>query len=126
MKLSIFAIAFLSTLSVYGDLGGQIVGVWHGTSGTGQEIKVEFSEEGNYNLTLNGQNLTADTGEFGQIKYELVADQGSMEIRLYDEKTDKEYSRLQATVTSDDKLELVLYVNEEPTDKLQLRRVTTP
>ena len=123
MKLTLISIALISTISLVNNPGGQIIGTWQGTSMSGHPITVEFSEEGNYNLVLNGQLMTNNNEEFGQIKYELTTTDGPMEIRLYDERTRKEYSRLQATIKENDKLELVLFVNNEAADRLILSRM---
>ena len=84
--------AFTSLAIAKNGINGQ----WIGEDEKGNEILIEFTQEGNYYLSVNGQSLTSDVADYGQIKFAVVARGPQMTINLFDENKSKAFANLKA------------------------------
>jgi hypothetical protein len=115
--------AFTSLAIANNGINGQ----WIAEDEKGNEILIEFTQEGNYYLSVNGQSLTSDVADYGQIKYSVVARGPQMTINLFDENKSKAFANLKAILKNG---ELRLSVLNGPNlvqknGEIILRRTTT-
>ena len=106
----------------------QLNGQWVATDDKGNEILIEFSSNGEYHLWVNGESLTADIVDYGQIKYSVVVKGKTMTINLFDEERSKAFANLKAELKDN---ELRLSVLNGPgiiqnNGAILLKRVSTP
>ncbi|MEN0006979.1 MAG: hypothetical protein AAF798_22700 [Bacteroidota bacterium] len=80
---------------------GSIEGRWSAVDEYGNTIVIEFTADKAYNLFVNGENLTADVSQFGQIQYEVHWNEQNVMIDLYGANDQKEFAQLQAETQSD-------------------------
>lgn len=95
------AVILLSSLSIRIQEDPGIVGQWSATDLKGNTILIEFTPSQEYNLFVNGKNLTADVVEFGQIRYEVHRKDTKIKIELYGENGKQEFAQLIAETQSD-------------------------
>jgi hypothetical protein len=83
-----------------------VEGRWSAIDEFGNNILIEFTPTQEYNLFVNGENLTADVSDFGQIRYEVHRRKEWLKIELYGANGKQEFAQL-AAETQNNQLQLV-------------------
>ncbi len=104
ITLSSMVFAFSANPSTPSPLNDSLSGKWITSDNKGNEILIEFSPEGKYNLWVNGESLTNNVMEYGQIMYSVVNDSKNMTINLFDENKSKAFANLSASLKGENLL----------------------
>lgn len=109
-------LVFLCTVGIASAAMSQndqsLVGVWEGTNRQGNAIKIEFSQDGYYFLTVDGNGLTTSIQDAGQVKYAVESKQPPFRIKLFGEKDHSSFGNLDADFGENGQLELTQIVEE--------------
>lgn len=95
------------------NLPSQIIGSWKGTNEEGRPVRIEFTSDGEYLVSVDNNTLTVNIMESGAIKYKILNDSIPLRIALYGEKDQASFGQLVAEFPSGDQLELIPLDDEE-------------
>lgn len=114
--------ALLSTCSR--NTTSALVGQWRGTDDAGNEIRIAFTQQGEYHLFVNQTPLISSDNQ--PLKYQLSPQADYVEVLLFEQPSDIEQnriSRLQASFISKREVLLVPDEKERTTEGIQLTRL---
>lgn len=112
-------------LSCNSNQQNEIVGSWTGSNDNGHNVKIEFTKNGEYHLSLISEDGSkTQLSDFSIINYRFDDQKDPSEITLFDGESKQEFAKLKASFPSQNKLALTLFdvsLNEKM-DQIELSR----
>lgn len=86
----------------------ELVGTWASANEL-ENVKIEFTKDGDYNIIVGETSVTKDVFELGQIKYKVKHQSDSFEIQLFGELRSEHFATLKGEWFANKNLNLIAY-----------------